>query len=328
MKIFQFINHAEKSLGGAQKIAHHIHDAFRESEIFGYDCSYKNETKKTSSLFIFIFHYLFCAIFRRKNVIFLHHRIFLILNFFFRHKNSYFICHNIFPNKNFIFKINTSVKYVAVSDEVFDYLGIHCPSASISKIYNGLDIDKASYKSEYSDQFKIYYIGRLTDQKGVGYLIEMFKRFSEKKTNIYLKIIGDGEKRSELLLRAHGYSNIEFLGKRDYPFRYCIDASVLVIPSLYEGFGLVYYEALEYGHNVLASDLAVFEKFSEDDCVRFFENGSVGSMQQQLECLYSTIVSGVKPIKKRHRFQSVEVMKKEYQRLVGEQDGKRKRPLI
>lgn len=318
MKIFQFINNADKKAGGAQNIAHHIHSIFPESKLCGFDFFYqKNIRKKSNIIFCFIY-YLYCALCKRKSLIVIHHRIFLILNIIFRHKKSYFICHNIFPDNNFIFKLNTCVRYIAISDAVYDYLYGHCQSADISKIYNGIEVDIDSYRKvshQGNDEFLIYYIGRLSDQKGVESLVDTFKKFAEKRSNVYLRIIGDGENLDELLEKADGYLNIEFLGKKNFPFRNCIDADVVIVPSIYEGFGLVYYEALEYGHYVLASNLKVFEVFPDENCVRFFELGNIESMYEALSETYCLELSKVKRIEKRHRFQSVEVMKSEYREL-------------
>ena len=317
--MFQFINHANKTAGGAQTIAHQIHSVFAGSEIFGFDFVYSQGKKTLSNVPLCFLNYVYCAIFQRQSIIIIHHRIFLILNLFLRHKNSYFICHNIFPSKNFIFKVNTCMRYVAVSDEVFSYLSAHCPESAICTIYNGLDVDEASYREGGADQFTICYVGRLSQQKGVRDLVEAFKIFSEGKSDVFLRIIGDGECLDELLECAAGSFNIEFCGKKDKPFRECVDASVVVVPSRYEGFGLVYYEALEYGHYVLASSLSVFETLSGEEHVKFFEPGDLQGMCCALEYVYGSVLIDATIKKRRHRFSSMEIMNDQHRTLFEEE---------
>jgi len=187
----------------------------------------------------------------------------------------------------------------------------------ISTVYNGLYLDRQSYKKKSdSNKFIVYFIGRLADQKGIRVFLEAFKLISNEFENVFLRIIGDWEDLDDLLESAKGYSNIEFLGKQKYPFRQADDASMIAIPSLYEGFGLVYYEALEYGHYIFASDLDVFEVDPQDEMARLFESGNVDSICTAFREAYPLALKDRVPIKKRHRFNTVQVMQANYRRLL------------
>lgn len=317
MKILQFINHADKEIGGAQKIVHYIHGAFTESRVFGADLTLeKNYTKKSSALAC-LCQYVFSLLFRRDSVILIHHRFFLIFCFLFKHKKTVFVCHNIFPKRNSIFKINPHIHYISISDDVSRYLSRWVSQERISTVYNGLYLDRQSYKKKSdSNKFIVYFIGRLADQKGIRVFLEAFKLISNEFENVFLRIIGDGEDLDDLLESAKGYSNIEFLGKQKYPFRQADDASMIAIPSLYEGFGLVYYEALEYGHYIFASDLDVFEVDPQDEMVKLFESGNVDAICNAFREAYPLALKDGAPIKKRHRFNTVQVMQANYRRLL------------
>ena len=91
---------------------------------------------------------------------------------------------------------------------------------------------------------------------------------------------------------------------------------MIAIPSLYEGFGLVYYEALEYGHFIFASDLDVFEVDPQDEMVKLFESGNVDSICTAFREAYPLVLKDRVPIKKRHRFNTVQVMQADYRRLL------------
>jgi glycosyltransferase involved in cell wall biosynthesis len=72
-------------------------------------------------------------------------------------------------------------------------------------------VDLNLFQAEYGwQENSIVYLGRLSQEKGVGTLIEAMKGL----TNIRLKIIGDGPMKCDLHKKAHSeeISNIEFLG--------------------------------------------------------------------------------------------------------------------
>ncbi|MEY8197861.1 MAG: glycosyltransferase family 4 protein [Colwellia sp.] len=318
MVIRHFINSADSLAGGAQKVAHQLLAVADKSSLMGFDYLYKDKEKTKTNMPLCFLTFIFCCLFRRKDTLVLHHRIFLAINAFLRHPNTYFICHNIFPNKNFIFNVDAKVTYIAVSDDVRDYLSNYKGVKKLTTIYNGLDIDRRNVKvCNGNDVFTVFYVGRLAKQKGVEELIRGFLIFELDHPSAVLSIIGDGEDREILLSLASGCRNINFLGRMDNPFHQCKNADLIVIPSLYEGFGLVYYEALEYGHLVAASDLDVFEKVPEDEGVIFFEAGDFDAVAHALvraHQIYSTYKYDA--TKKRHRFPMVEDMISQYKKLL------------
>jgi glycosyltransferase involved in cell wall biosynthesis len=96
------------------------------------------------------------------------------------------------------------------------------------------------------------FVGRLIEQKGLDVLLDAFARLEGGE----LWIVGDGPVRplveaasaNDPRIRVIGHLTGEALTRA-----YC-DADVLVLPSLYEPWGLVVHEALAYGLPVIASD--------------------------------------------------------------------------
>ncbi|MHB8567033.1 MAG: glycosyltransferase family 4 protein [Nitrososphaerales archaeon] len=122
--------------------------------------------------------------------------------------------------------------------------------------------DREKIRARYGVQLGeklILFIGRLTHQKGCEFLIKSIPSIA-KYHNIKLVIVGDGYQRGELEYGASitGESwRIRFAGF--IPDNEVIDlllsSDVMVIPSVYEPFGVVALEAMAAGIPVVASDV-------------------------------------------------------------------------
>ncbi len=99
-------------------------------------------------------------------------------------------------------------------------------------------------------------VGRLTKQKGYPYLLRAFSEV-RKSLDCRLLIIGEGEDREMLvrMVNEMGLNNeVELLGFQPNPFKYMARSSLLVLSSLYEGFGNVIVEAMALGLPVISTD--------------------------------------------------------------------------
>jgi glycosyltransferase involved in cell wall biosynthesis len=124
-----------------------------------------------------------------------------------------------------------------------------------------------SLRTEYSicGPFLLF-VGRLTEKKGVKYLLDALPLIVEQHPSAKLLIIGDGEEREDLIRQASALGiaehNLLFLGPMSNRqlAKFYATADVFVGPSVTtaggdrEGFGLVFAEALASGCTVVASD--------------------------------------------------------------------------
>ncbi|MCY4147669.1 MAG: glycosyltransferase family 4 protein [Chloroflexi bacterium] len=97
---------------------------------------------------------------------------------------------------------------------------------------------------------------RLVRQKGVPYSLEALRRIQSDFPQARLVIIGDGEKAGELrqLATALGVAErVHWLSWRDDAAELMTALDVLLVPSLWEGFGLVVLEAMARRVPVIAS---------------------------------------------------------------------------
>ncbi|MGQ9780710.1 MAG: glycosyltransferase family 4 protein [Nitrososphaeria archaeon] len=136
-------------------------------------------------------------------------------------------------------------------------------------IPNGIDperlnvnVDVSRTREKYGVYWKelmILFVGRLTSQKGCEYLIRALPKILEKH-NVKLVVVGDGPSRSFLESEAYrlGLSNrVIFAGfvSDQEMIRLMKSADVLVVPSIYEPFGIVALEGMAAGVPVVASDV-------------------------------------------------------------------------
>jgi len=108
------------------------------------------------------------------------------------------------------------------------------------------------------NDFTVLYVGRLSDEKGVIYLLRALKKLQDKEVAFKALIVGDGWMRKELEKYAEENNlvdNVIFTGwvKAEDMAGYFNTADVFVGPSLREAQGLVFAEALFTGLPVIAT---------------------------------------------------------------------------
>ena len=119
---------------------------------------------------------------------------------------------------------------------------------------------RASFRKEYGidDEILIGTIGRLTEQKNYARLLDIFKLIAENKgLNYKLLIVGEGHLLGLLRHNVAEYSledKVIFTGSlADVSGALC-GMDLFVLPSLYEGLGIVNIEAQACGLPVVVSD--------------------------------------------------------------------------
>ncbi|MYH61782.1 MAG: glycosyltransferase family 4 protein, partial [Caldilineaceae bacterium SB0675_bin_29] len=104
----------------------------------------------------------------------------------------------------------------------------------------------------------LFYVGRITPEKGVQVLLQALPSIREKHPNVRLLVAGRNSEQLQPLVDELGIGDaVELLGFIDSDMRDCLYRSVdaAVFPSLYEPFGIVALEAMAAGCNVIASQV-------------------------------------------------------------------------
>jgi glycosyltransferase involved in cell wall biosynthesis len=100
---------------------------------------------------------------------------------------------------------------------------------------------------------------RLVEQKGVRYALEAFAKCAREYPTLNFVIAGEGELRDELEALADSFSlrsRVHFLGWRDDVPQILAGLDIFLMPSLWEGFGLVLLEAMSKRTPIIASNVS------------------------------------------------------------------------
>jgi len=117
------------------------------------------------------------------------------------------------------------------------------------------------------DQVLFGIIARLTEQKGHIYLLEAFKKLAADYPRARLLIVGNGElddslKKMTRQLNLEG--RVSFLGRREDTADLYNAFDIFVHPSLWEGFGLVFLEAMTFSLPVVATGVSAIPELIVD----------------------------------------------------------------
>jgi len=156
----------------------------------------------------------------------------------------------------------------------------HLPSEKITVIPNAVDIskyekqiDREAVKRRYGiEPYErvVLFVGRLVPQKGVEYLIRAIPLILQQHGNVKFVIAGDGWSKDYLedLARSVGFiDKIRFLGfiSDSELTELTMSADVLVVPSVYEPFGIVALEGMAAGVPVVAANVGGLSEIIEHD---------------------------------------------------------------
>lgn len=109
--------------------------------------------------------------------------------------------------------------------------------------------DKNSIRKELGindDDIVVCHIGRFIQAKNHSFLIEVVKELIEKNNKIKLILVGTGHLRNDIEIKVKDLGierNVYFIGLRDDISNILNNSNLFILPSIYEGLGLVLLEA-------------------------------------------------------------------------------------
>ena len=154
----------------------------------------------------------------------------------------------------------------ACSQRAADWMfGKHSQECNI--VYNGIEIEKYFPNSNtrknirekigVADNFLVMHIGRFTEQKNHGFLLDIFSRIKAKQENSRLLLVGQGPLEEQIKAKAKNlgiYEDIIFYGTSSKVNELLQRADAFVFPSLHEGLGIAAVEAQAAGLYCTVSD--------------------------------------------------------------------------
>lgn len=177
-----------------------------------------------------------------------------------------------FPLK-WVIKTGYSSRYIALGKKVEEMLAsINIPQKNILTLQlarlpiNRKIMEKSKRKANYKD-LTFLFIGELTEIKGIDILLEAFKIASDRSTNLFLKIIGDGPMRAycEKFI-ADNKLNIKLSGRLNHEktLEEISLSDIIILPSRTESYGRVILEAFEFEKAVIASRVGGIPQLIKD----------------------------------------------------------------
>ena len=139
------------------------------------------------------------------------------------------------------------------------------PNAIDTKKFLYNDIKRKLLRKKYNieDCFVIGNVARFSYQKDHEFLLEIFKDVLKQNQKAILLLIGDGELKDEILNKIKKLKidkNVILLGTIDNVNEYLNVMDVFVLPTRYEGLGIVYVEAQANGMKCFGSKDVVPEE--------------------------------------------------------------------
>ncbi|MCW4016995.1 MAG: glycosyltransferase family 4 protein [Candidatus Bathyarchaeota archaeon] len=171
----------------------------------------------------------------------------------------------------------------SMKEEICNHFNI--PEKKVDVIPNAIDAtkyqtsaDRGAVRQHYGvgwGEKLILCVGRLVPQKGIEYFIRAIPKIAKRYPEAKYIIVGEGWSRDILEAEAHasGHANkIKFTGFA--PDKEVIElmtsADVLVVPSIYEPFGIVALEGMATGVPVVASNVGGLAEVIDHDKTGIF----------------------------------------------------------
>ncbi|MDO5544824.1 MAG: glycosyltransferase [Eubacteriales bacterium] len=132
------------------------------------------------------------------------------------------------------------------------------PLGNVPVIYNGIDLSRCIPKTSYEtgNTVTILHVGRFDIPKNHAGLLEAFRLLRETHPECRLRLVGDGDLRSDMeaLAQEKGIADaVEFCGMQSNVYPYLHDADIFTLPSIYEGNPMTIIEAMGTGLPIVAS---------------------------------------------------------------------------
>ena len=141
-----------------------------------------------------------------------------------------------------------------------------------------------------SSNYKIGTIGRLVPQKDYPTLLSALSIILKSVPNIELYIIGEGYLQKDLIDLANSLGikdKVHWVGKTEYIKEFLSKIDLFILPSKYEGFGLVLLEAMVAKKPIIAANNSAIPEVLGKTYEGLFATGDANTLAQQIKTAIS-----------------------------------------
>jgi len=139
-------------------------------------------------------------------------------------------------------------------------------------IHHGIAVeafDQEAYRHECKKADpQLIIVGRIELFKGHRYLLEALPLVIEAFPGTKLLVLGEGSEKDNCIQQAAALGvtgHVEFLGFKPHPYSYITHSDIIILPSLFEPFGLVYIEAFALKTPVVAFNTPAANEIIENE---------------------------------------------------------------
>lgn len=140
--------------------------------------------------------------------------------------------------------------------------------ASYTLVYNAIDVERFKFNinirnkirnlNNWNDYFILGFVGRLSPEKNIPFMLSILDSMKKKQIKTKLVIVGDGQEEEknkifDILKNKKLCNDVSFLGERQNVQDYLSAFDTLILPSYYEGLGIVLIEGQASGLTCYAS---------------------------------------------------------------------------
>lgn len=171
---------------------------------------------------------------------------------YFNMKNKYYWNHDVILKKH----ISKLDRYLVLSNDDKEKY-IKNDNINSQVMYNPKSFESKE-KSKLNNKLFLA-AGRFTEQKGFDLLIEAFNIFSMKDNSWNLVIVGSGEEEKMIQKRILKYGLEDRVNINRYTDdikKYFLNASILLLPSRWEGLPMILLESLEMGVPIISYNIS------------------------------------------------------------------------
>ncbi len=201
-------------------------------------------------------------------------------------------------NKTEIYAIRNAACSIAISTDIYEKMKHY--NSRTEYVPNGVNVDKFKPPKKRETSPKVLFVGRISEQKGLEYLVDAVGRVKRDVSDVEVHCIGPtsfyGDVDSEYSIRLQkliSEHNLEdnFIFTRKVSeqelLKHYRESALFVLPSVSEGMTLVVLEALACGLPVVATNVSGVRDVVDDDVGRIVPKRDSAALAKRMAELLS-----------------------------------------